>query len=125
MAEQETLHNGDPVWKPELHGIWRRYIDAKDAFLDQGAINRARSQGEVVGSCRDCGGDLMVMPTQDPMKSGSHCDWTDFRCQQCGKETASANMKRLQRSSSHNHMPQGWWATRLDAIKARTTQRSM
>lgn len=127
MAEQETLYNGNPTWKPELHGVWKRFIEGADTenpYLDQGAINKARSEGQVVGSCRDCGGDLIVLPTQDPMKSGSHCEWTDFLCRNCGKETASPDLKRLHRSSSHNRMPSDWWSKRLQSVKARKTLRS-
>lgn len=125
MAEQETLHNGDPAWKPEAHGIWRRFIDGDDGYtLDQAAINRARSGLEVVGSCRDCGGDLIVEPTQDPLASGSHVGWTDILCQQCGKQVAAPNGKRLHRSSQHGKMPSGWWAKRDHAIKASALMRS-
>lgn len=125
MAEQETLHNGDPVWNPHAHGLWKRFIENGDSpFIDQGAINRARSGLEVVGTCRDCGGDILVLPTQDPMKSGSHCAWTDFVCQDCGKETAAPDTKRLKRSSLHSHMPAGWWADRMTAVKSRATMRT-
>lgn len=126
MAEQETLYNGDPAWRPEAHGIWKRFFDGEDGYtLNQAAINRARSGLEVVGSCRLCGGDLMVQPTQDPMTSGSHCAWTDFACQQCGHEWAAPDLKRLQRSSMHSGMPSGWWAGRLRAIQARILTRSL
>lgn len=128
MAEQETLHDGTPVWRPESHGVYARYIESAEAdnpYLDQGAINRARSQGEIVGTCRDCGGNLMVRPSQDPMHSGSSIAWTDFLCQGCGKETASPDLKRLHRTSSHNRMPSGWWAKRFQSIKSRAAMRSI
>lgn len=125
QAEQETLHNGQPVWKPEVHGLWRRFVDGDDGFyLDQGAINKARSEGQVVGSCRDCGGDLIVGPTQDPATSGSHVEWTDIVCHACGKERAAPNLRRLRRSSMHSRMPSGWWDARTAAIKLRKTLRS-
>ena len=127
MAEQETLHNGAPVWKPETHGIWKRFIERGEVgnpYLDQGAINKARSGGEVVGDCRDCGGDLMVLPTQDPMTSGSHVDWTDFICRGCGKETAAPNLKRLHRSSAHSRQPSGWWHDRMKDVKSRAAMKS-
>ncbi len=125
MAEQETLYNGDPAWKPELHGLYQRVMEGlhvDSPYIDQGAINKARSQGEVVGTCRDCGGELMVMPTQDPVHSD--IAWTDFRCENCGKETASPDTKRLHRSSRHNLMPRKWWDKRYASIKSRTTMRS-
>lgn len=136
MAEQEALPDtgGDaeapaPVahWNPYLHGIWKRFIEggAVDSpYLDQGAINRARSQGEVVGSCRDCGGDLLVEKSQDPMKSGSSVQWTDFICGDCGKETASPDLRRLHKSSAHRHQPSGWWDKRFASIKSRAITKS-
>ena len=125
MAEQETLHNGDPVWKPETHGLYKRFLEGLQVdspYIDHGAINLARSSGTFVGTCRDCGGNLRVMPSQDPL--ASEIPWTDFLCDGCGKETASPDTRRLHRTSSHNRMPQGWWAKRYASIKARTTLRS-
>lgn len=127
MAEQETLYNGDPAWKPETHGLYQRYLEGLQVdspYIDQGAINKARSAGEFVGTCRECGGDLRVLPTQDPMKSGTSIAWTDFVCEKCGKETAAPDTKRLHRTSSRNRMPQGWWDKRFASIKSRTTMRS-
>ena len=140
MAEQETLldesnENEDgaeeaaPVvhWNPYLHGIWKRFIEAAavdSPYLDQGALNRARSQGEVVGTCRDCGGDLIVEKTQDPQTSGSSIQWTDFLCTDCGKETASPDLRRLHRSSARNKQPHDWWDKRFTSIKARAATKS-
>jgi hypothetical protein len=78
------------VHTPGTGGIWRRYR------LDSGAINAAPwldalSRGELVGTCRWCGGYLRPGP---PYRLGL-TDWYPARCTGrgdqpgCGREPAA------------------------------------
>lgn len=128
MAEQETLMDGadDPApgivntWDPHDHGTWRRFQSGEDGvFLDDAAINRARAEHGFVGTCRECGGHLVVARGRN--HDGAEIQWTDLECIDCRKETAAPNGKVLRRDSRHHHMPNGWWARRIAALKTGKT----
>lgn len=138
MAEQESMFDRDPsdvgrtaapdepepttapvveIWNHHVHGIWKRfYFGDEGITLDSAAVNRARAEHGFVGTCRQCGGNIAVVRGRN--HNGAEVDWMDFACVSCGHEVAAPNGKRLARDSRHNHMPQGWWARRMAALKS-------
>jgi hypothetical protein len=75
-------------------GIWKSLI--KDGLLSAAGYLRAEANGEVIGVCRLCGGQLL---TDRPADEGeTFIAWFHVVCAGCGKQTASPGGRLLHRS---------------------------
>lgn len=117
--EQDTVPI-DNVWRPEDHGLWRKYKlgeGPQSYYLDELALNRARATGDPIGTCRNCGGDLVVIQSWPAETSGTSVRWIEWECVSCGKQYAAPDGKYLQRSSAHSRQTAGWMGRRFTALK--------
>lgn len=82
-------------------GLWGAVI--KDGGLNRHAWANAAASGDIVGTCRACGG--YVVPDTPPTYGEEQTvEWFLARCLSCGHEIASPG-GRLSRRSGHSPPP--------------------
>lgn len=87
--EQEPLAGfGETVRRRTGDGLYRRYVDSQGEII-MAAWLRACAGAEVVGSCRECGGDLMPSRPTPGHGGGTRPDYLSV-CRECGKELVAA-----------------------------------
>jgi len=125
MPEQDTLlpDGADPApFNVFDHHIWKRFIADGGLFLNTLAWNRARAEGEFVGTCRNypnCGGFLRPEPTGAvPDSPDDAMVWYGASCTRCDHEIWAPDGKVLQRSARHSQMPRTYLRTRAGVIAA-------
>jgi hypothetical protein len=99
MAEQQTLPGA-----PDHGGLWRRHVT--NSTIDHAAWLRARSEGQPVGTCRQCGDHLLP---ETPNDHNGRLDYT-ATCRSCDASLLAPG-GRVMRGS-------GLWSTSGGAARA-------